>query len=91
MNLKEFKSRIDEMYKKYGGEINVDIDILLDDYKDDTIHMSFNEGYAQYLSTQNIRDITEAINNENEVVAIVISNYIMQDNNWGKPKDKEIN
>ena len=48
MNLKEFKSRIDEMYKKYGGEINIDIDILLDEYKDDTIHMPFNEGYEQY-------------------------------------------
>lgn len=91
MNLREFKSRIDEMYKKYGGEINIDIDILLDEYKDDTIYMPFNEGYEQYLSTQNIRDITEAINNENEVVAIVISNYIMQDNNWSKPRDKEIN
>lgn len=80
MNLKELKSRIDEMSNKYG-DIAVMVDIIQDDLIDDTIYISENGN----ISTENIQDVTELKDyNGNNITGICLSNYIMKDNNWGK-------
>lgn len=81
MKLEEFKKRIDEMYEKYGGNIEVDIDITLDEEIDDELYIN-----DKAVATQNIQDITEVKNMKYEVIGITISNYIMEDNNWGQEK-----
>ncbi len=84
MNLKEFKKRIDEMYEKYGGEINIYADFTTNVDIDDTVYLNCQK---QYLSSENIQDITEMKNNNYEVIGVTISNYIMEDNNWGENKE----
>lgn len=80
MNLKELKERIDKMYNKYG-DIAVVVDLVSNEDIDDTICL--NEGGS--ISTENIQDITELKDYKGEeVVGICLSNYVMEDNNWGK-------
>ena len=80
MNLKELKERIDKMYNKYG-DIAVVVDLVSNEDIDDTICL--NEGGSK--STENIQDITELKDYKGEeVVGICLSNYVMEDNNWGK-------
>ena len=84
MNLKEFKKRIDEMYEKYGGKINIYADFTTNVDIDDTVYLNNQQ---EILSSENIQDITEIKNNDYEVIGITISNYIMEDNNWGEDKE----
>lgn len=80
MNLKELKEKIDEMYNKYG-DVVVTVDISKDEELDDCVCET--ESYT--LFTDNIQDVTELKDsNGEEVTGICISNYIMEDNNWGK-------
>lgn len=80
MNLKELKERIDKMYNKYG-DIAVVVDLVSNEDIDDTICL--NEGGS--ISTENIQDVTELKDYKGEeVVGICLSNYVMEDNNWGR-------
>lgn len=80
MNLKELKERIDEMYNKYG-DVAVVVDLVQDDIIDDTICLN-DDGN---ISTENIQDVTELKDYKGEdVTGICLSNYVMEDNNWGK-------
>lgn len=80
MNLKELKERIDEMYNKYG-DVAVVVDLAQDDTIDDTICLN-DDGN---ISTENIQDVTELKDYKGEeVTGICLSNYVMEDNNWGK-------
>lgn len=74
MNLKEFKYKIDELYKKHG-DIGVVIDLSTDTKDDSDIVVKDNGLY-----TENVLDITETTNYLGEVNGICISNYIMEDN-----------
>ena len=57
MNLKEFKEKIDAMYEKYGGDIDVTADIVTDKDLDDTLYIT-DKG----VWTEEIRDVTEVLN-----------------------------
>ena len=88
MNLKEFKEKIDAMYEKYGGDIDVTADIVTDKDLDDTLYIT-DKG----VWTEEIRDVTEVLNvpphrrneifnldKEPELVSgICISNYLMNE------------
>lgn len=81
MKLEEFKKEIDTMYNKYGGNIDVTIDITANEDEDDTICK--NE--LNHIWTESIKDITEVKDYLGEnVTGICLSNYIMEDKNWGK-------
>ena len=77
MDLKEFKEKIDNMYKKYGNLDHVTIDLTLDEEEDYTV-TKCDDGN---IWTENIQDITE-IKDQDGVCGICLSNYIMPDNNW---------
>lgn len=99
MNLKEFKEKIDYMYERYGGNIDVTIDIVTDEELDDTLYVTDTD-----IWTEEIRDITEVLNipphrhneridldKEPELVSgICISNHIIEDNNWGMESDYDV-
>ena len=48
MNLEEFKKKIDEMYEKYGGEIDVMVCLTTDEGLDDTI---FKKAHSRLSDT----------------------------------------
>lgn len=76
MYLKELKERIDAMYYEYG-----DIDVVID-LKDNETVTELDNGY---ISIEEIRDVTEIKDyHRDNVIGICLSNYEMEDNNWGK-------
>lgn len=80
MNLSELRNRVNILYNKYG-DIAVLVDIKQDEDLDDTFYFDNN---TNSISTENIQDITEVKDSEGkEVTGICLSNYIMEDNNWG--------
>lgn len=81
MKLKEFKKKIDEMYSQYG-DIDVTIDLTQDNNLDDTIYIDTD---TNNIWTEDVKDITELKDSRGvEVTGICISNYVMENNNWGK-------
>ncbi len=96
MNLGEFKKKIDYMYERYGGDIDVTVDIIANEELDDTLYITESD-----IWTEEIRDVTEVLNipphrhntvidldKEPELVSgICISNHIMENNNWGMVSD----
>lgn len=74
MNLKELKEKIDEMYEKHGGEIDVVVCLTTDEGLDDTVFITDNED----VTTENIVEITETLEYPTgRVNGICLCNYIM--------------
>lgn len=74
MNLEEFKKKIDEMYEKYGGEIDVMVCLTTDEGLDDTIFISEEED----VISEKIVEISETIEYPTgRVNGICLCNYIM--------------
>lgn len=81
MKLGELLERLDKMYKLYG-DIDVMIDLSQDNNLDDTIYIDTD---TKNIWTESVKDITEVKDdNGDEITGICISNYVMEDKNWGK-------
>lgn len=83
MQLKEFKNIIDTMFSKYG-DIDIMIDLATNNDVDDTIYKDTETGN---IYTEQVLDISEVKDNTGDnVEGICISNYKMENNNWGRSR-----